>query len=295
MTRFQALVWMVVATLMWSIAGVVTRHLEQEHSFEVTFWRSVFTALSLLVLLPATQGRSVWRNMKTAGSSLWWSGLCWGIMFTSFMAALMRMPVANVLVTMAVGPLITAFIAWVLIGHRIPLRTLLAMLIAGIGMIWMYGADVSQIPLHHALIALCVPVSAAFNWTVVQHAQRSGQSVNLLPAILVGAVISALGTFPFALPLQASLHDLALLALLGLVQLAIPCMLVVRCGRVLHAPELALLGLLEVLFGIGLAWWGANEQPTVAVLWGGSLVLSALILNEVWAISSRRRKSERSE
>lgn len=290
MTRFQALVWMVVATLMWSIAGVVTRHLEQAHSFEVTFWRSVFTALSLLVLLPATQGRSVWRNMKTAGNSLWWSGLCWGVMFTSFMAALMRMPVANVLVTMAVGPLVTALIAWIVIGHKIPLRTWLAMLVAGGGMVWMYGADVAKIPLHHALIALCVPVSAAFNWTVVQHAQRSGQSVNLLPAILVGAVISALGTLPFALPLRASLHDLGLLALLGLVQLAIPCMLVVRCGRVLHAPELALLGLLEVLFGIALAWWGAGEQPTRAVVYGGILVLAALVFNEVWAVQSSRKK-----
>ena len=38
-----AVVLMVAVTLMWSIAGVVTRHLEQARSFEVTFWRSFFT------------------------------------------------------------------------------------------------------------------------------------------------------------------------------------------------------------------------------------------------------------
>ena len=43
-----------------------------------------------------------------------------------------------------------------------------------------------------------------------------------------------------------------LLALLGSVQLALPCLLVVRLSRELPAPEIALLALLEVLFGV--AW-----------------------------------------
>ena len=49
LTHTQAVFLMVANTAMWSIAGVVTRHLESAHGFEVTFWRSVFTTLSLLV------------------------------------------------------------------------------------------------------------------------------------------------------------------------------------------------------------------------------------------------------
>ena len=100
-------------------------------------------------------------------------------------------------------------------------------------------------------------------------------------AVLVGAVISTLATLPLALPFQASGHDLALLALLGVVQLAIPCVLAVRSGRVLKAPEMALLGLLEVIFGILLAWLGAGEKPAPAVLTGGALVIGALVFNEL--------------
>ena len=88
-------------------------------------------------------------------------------------------------------------------------------------------------------------------------------------------------TLPLAWPFQASLHDLSLLALLGVVQLAIPCVLAVRCGRVLKAPEMALLGLLEVIFGILLAWLGAGEKPAPAVLTGGVLVIGALVFNEL--------------
>jgi drug/metabolite transporter (DMT)-like permease len=84
-----------------------------------------------------------------------------------------------------------------------------------------------------------------------------------------------------AMPLQASAHDIGLLGLLGLVQLAIPCSLSVVCARVLKAPEIALLASLEVIFGILLAWVGAGEVPSQTVLAGGALVLGALIANEL--------------
>jgi drug/metabolite transporter (DMT)-like permease len=50
---------------------------------------------------------------------------------------------------------------------------------------------------------------------------------------------------------------------------------------VLKAPEISLLALLEVIFGILLAWLGANEVPTQAVLIGGTLVIGALVVNEI--------------
>jgi drug/metabolite transporter (DMT)-like permease len=130
-------------------------------------------------------------------------------------------------------------------------------------------------------VALCVPISGAANWTVTQHAHAQGQDVDLVPAVLIGAVLSSLLMLPLAFPFQASLHDLALLAGLGVVQLAIPSALSVLCARVLKAPEVSLLGLLEVIFGILLAWVGANEVPGVNVLTGGALVIGALALNEL--------------
>jgi len=279
---------MVAITLMWSIAGVVTRHLEAARSFEVTFWRSFFTVVALIAILPALQGRAVFASMRRGGRALWVSGLCWSVMFTAFMVAILLMPVANVLVTMAVGPLLTAVFAWAFIGHRIAPRTWVAIGVAGLGIGWMYGAQVAGLPVLGTVVALCVPVAAAVNWTVVQHSQRHGQAVDLAPAVLVGAVLSTLATLPVALPFQASAHDLMLLALLGVVQLALPCVLVVRCGQVLKAPEIALLGLLEVIFGIVLAWLGAGERPTAAVLTGGALVIGALMCNELWGWKEAR-------
>jgi drug/metabolite transporter (DMT)-like permease len=277
----QAVVLMVAVTLMWSIAGVITRHLEQARSFEVTFWRSFFTVLSLLVILPLFQGREVFAKIRRGGWPLWLSGLCWSVMFTAFMVALTLTSVANVLVTMAVGPFLTAVVARVFIGHKIPPRTAVAILLAGCGIGYMYGTQLGGGGIAGTLVAMCVPLAAAVNWTVTQRSHAHGHDVDLVPAVLVGAVISSVVTLPLAMPLRASGHDIALLALLGVVQLAIPCALSVLCARVLKAPEISLLGLLEVIFGIMLAWWGAGEVPTPTVLTGGALVIGALMLNEL--------------
>jgi drug/metabolite transporter (DMT)-like permease len=109
----------------------------------------------------------------------------------------------------------------------------------------------------------------------------------MLPAVWIGAVISALATLPLAWPLRASSHDLAWLALLGVVQLAIPCLLAVRLARVLAGPELSLLSLLEVVFGVAWAWLWAGEAPGAAAFIGGSLVLAALVGNEGLAMRGR--------
>ncbi|WP_047195248.1 DMT family transporter [Caldimonas brevitalea] len=290
----QAAWAMVGVTLLWSIAGVVTRHLEAARAFEVTFWRSCFNAAFLLLVLTAWRGRGLWQRVAQGGWPLWMSGLMWAVMYTCFMVALTLTTVANVLVTMALSPLLTALIARFTLGQRLPVRTWAAILVAGVGIGWMYGQQIAGGDARHllgTLVALAVPLASAINWTVIQRGSRTsvdgGEGQDMLPAVLIGALLSSLVSLPLAWPLQASAYDLSLLAGLGVFQLAIPCLLAVGIARVLPAPEVALLALLEVVFGVAWAWLGANEAPSLAVLGGGALVLLSLVGNEVLGLRKR--------
>jgi len=288
----RAVALMLAVTLMWSIAGVVTRQLQAAESFEVTFWRSAFNAVALVGLLVAWRGAApLVHALRHSGRALWLSGACWAVMYTAFMVALTLTTVANVLVTMALAPLFTALASRIALGRRLPARTWAAVAVAGAGIAWMYGQQFAVGDAQALLgiaVALAVPVAAAVNWTLLQHLGSRDAAPDMLPAVLLGALISAVATLPLALPFAASAHDLGWLALLGVVQLAIPCLLVVMVARVLPAPELALLALLEVIFGVLWAWLGAGETPTGAVLAGGALVLGALAANEVAALHARR-------
>jgi drug/metabolite transporter (DMT)-like permease len=62
----------------------------------------------------------------------------------------------------------------------------------------------------------------------------------------------------------------------------------VTASRALSAPEAALLALLEVVFGVLWAWWGADEAPSIAVLGGGLLVVGALAGNELLSLRRPR-------
>lgn len=279
--RHHHAVWlMVLVALLWSTAGVATRHLEHARTFEVTFWRALFAALSLVVILPLFQGRALFDKIRNASPVLWVSGFCWATMFTAYMVAFTLTTVGNVLVILSVGPLLTAIVARILIGYRVPARTWAAIVVAGAGMTYMFAAQLGTASMMGSLVALTIPLAAAVNWTISQHAHDQGHELDLVPAVLVGAILSALATSMLAYPFQANAHDITLLGLLGVFQLALPCVLCMVAARVLQAPEISLLQLLEVIFGILLAWLGAGEVPGLPVLLGGTLVIGALVANE---------------
>jgi hypothetical protein len=70
MTHGRAVSLMVLVTLMWSTAGVVTRHLEAARSFEVTFWRSAFNALALVAACCGCAGRGCGPTSARVGGTV---------------------------------------------------------------------------------------------------------------------------------------------------------------------------------------------------------------------------------
>lgn len=277
----RALLTLIGAAVLWSIAGVFTRHLDSARSFEVTFWRSLFCALTLIVWFVATRGvHGALRYVGASGRAGLVSGLCWAVMFTCFMIALTLTSTANTLIVMALAPLFATVLAWLLLKTAVTARTWLVIAAALAGMLIMFSsqAEASGKALLGMLIAFGVPVASAVNIVTLK---RSGARVDLAPAVLLGALLSAAITLPLSLPLSATGKDVALLAILGVFQLGIPCVMMVRASAHLSAPEVALLGLLEVLLGPLWAWLGAGETPDAATLVGGAIVLVALIANEL--------------
>jgi drug/metabolite transporter (DMT)-like permease len=272
---------MVVAPVLWSTAGVVTRHIERAQAAEQVFWRSLFAFLFVgAVLLFRRQNP---RNIGWPGLV---SGAMWAIMFTAFLFALSLTTTANTLVMMSVSPLLTALLAWLFLKDPLPLRTWIAAGAAAIGIAWMFGTSVEKAHVAGMLIALVIPVAAAINVVTLRAAAAK---LDLVPAVMLGGALSCLVVLPLGLPFQASGRDIALLAFLGFFQLGLPCMLLVIASRTLLAPEIALLGLLEVVLGPLWAWLGAGEVPAKATLLGGLLVLGALAANELPTLGAGAR------
>ena len=273
---------MIAAPIMWSSAGVVTRHLQSATAVEQVFWRSLFAFLFVFVVL-LFQKTSPWRAVRDAGVPGLVSGLMWAIMFTAFLFALSMTTTANALVVMSLSPLLTALFASMFLRDPVPLRTWLAAGLAGAGIALMFASSLEKHFLGMA-IAFVIPVAAAINVVVLR---ASAAKLDLVPAVMLGGALSCLIALPFALPFSATGRDIALLAFLGITQLGLPCMLLVLASRALLAPEIALLGLLEVVLGPLWAWLGAGEEPARHTLTGGAVVLAALAGNELATLRRR--------
>jgi drug/metabolite transporter (DMT)-like permease len=270
---------MVAAPVLWSSAGVVTRHLSSARAFEQVFWRSLFAFVFVLGFLLFRKSNP-WRAVRAGGWPGLVSGLMWTVMFTAFMLALATTTTANTLVVMSVSPLLTAVFARIFLSDPVPPRTWIAAGAAAIGIGFMFGFSLERHFLGMA-IALLIPLAAAINVVVLR---ASAAKLDLVPAVMLGGALSCLLALPFALPFSSSPGDFLLLASLGFFQLGLPCMLLVVASRTLPAPEIALLGLLEVVLGPLWAWLGAGETPAGATLAGGAVVLAALALNELGAL-----------
>ena len=273
---------MLIAPVLWSSAGVVTRHIQRAEAFEQVFWRSFFAFAFIFAFLIYRKAHP-WTAVRAAGMPGLVSGLMWAVMFTAFIFALSLTTTANALVMMSVSPLLTALFAKLFLSEPVPLRTLVAAGTAAVGIAWMFSSDLSA---HYAgmAIAFLIPVASAINVVVLR---ASAAKLDLVPAVMLGGAISCLIALPFALPFAATPRDIALLAFLGVTQLGIPCMLLVLASRALLAPEIALLGLLEVVLGPLWVWLGAGEEPGAATLTGGAVVLAALAGNELAALRRR--------
>ncbi len=282
----RALLMMVGATLCWSTAGPLVRSMRFTDSWEIVFWRSIFLSLFIGGWLWQQHRGDALRKIRAVGTPGLISAGLLTIMFIGFIIALSRTTVANTLIIASSAPFFAALFGWMFLREQVAPRTWLAMIAAFAGIVVMFVGAVSQERWIGALIALLVPVTYGLNVALLR---KMHATVDMIPAILLAGVISALVTAPFARPFEAAGRDFVLLAVMGSVQVGLGCVLMTIASRQLAAAEIGLLSILETVFGILLTWALIGEQPAVAALAGGAMVIAALAANQVFALRGQAR------
>lgn len=274
---------MVGATLCWASAGLIVRNLAVKDSWEITFWRSLFMMLFVGGVLLARRGNGSGRKLHVGAATIV-SGALWASMYICFLVALGRTSVANTLVLCSIAPFFAALAGRVFLHEHVATRTWIAMSVAFAGIAYMFAGSLDEGAWLGNLIAVLIPIAFAINVVVLR---RMHASTDTTVTLLISGVISMLVTLPVAWPLEVTGKDLALLALMGCVQLGLGCLLMMAATPRLSAAEVGLLSILETIFGTLSVWLIVGEAPAVATLTGGAVVLGALALNEFVAMRSQ--------
>lgn len=276
----RAILFMIVAAICWSSGGYLVRQLSINNAWEIVFWRSLFMSLFVAGVLLVMHGRKMPQAVRAVGMPGVLAGLLLAGTFFLFIGSLTRTTVANTFVLMSVSPFLAALAGWFVLHERVPLRTWIAMGVAFIGIIVMFGGAVDSGQLVGNLMALGVSICFAAQLTVLR---KFHATVDMLPQVLIAGLWTLLPAWLFAGPFAATGADLAVLALMGCVQLGIGCLLATAASRALSATELGLLALLEPILGPLWVWLLLGERPGTSALVGGAIVLGAVLANGAFA------------
>jgi drug/metabolite transporter (DMT)-like permease len=271
---------MVVAAICWSSGGFLVRQLSIVNAWEIVFWRSLFMTLFVAGVLTALHGRSMPRAVIDAGVPGLVSGAFLAGTFFFFIGSLTRTTVANTNILMSVSPFLAALAARAILKEPVPARTWLAMSVAFAGILVMFAQSSDAGRLAGNLLALGVSCCFAAQITVLR---KFHATVDMLPQVMIAGLVSTLAAVFLAPPFAATQRDLAILAVMGCVQLGTGCLLATAASKHLSATELGLLALLEPILGPIWVWVLMNDYPGTATLAGGGIVLAAVFANEAFA------------
>jgi drug/metabolite transporter (DMT)-like permease len=276
-SRRDGVLLMIAAGLCWSTGGIFVRSVASTDGWEIVFWRSVFMVAFLFSVLVAWHRGAVWSKIRAVGAAGVLAGALLAATFFFFILSLMRNTAANTFVLMSTGPFFAALFGWIFLRERVPPRTWIAIAVALIGATLMFADGLDAGRTLGNLLALGVATVFALNLVVLR---RMHATVDMVPAVMIAGLISIAVALPFALPLDASARDVALLAPMGCVQLGLGCLLMTRATRFLAAGEIGLLSLIETILAPLWVWLGVGERPNALALAGAAIVLGALLANE---------------
>ena len=266
--RMLGVLLVALSAAVFGLAGVLTKSIAAD-PLVITCWRGLFGGIFIGIYV-------LWRRSRNGASlALGWQGwllaLIGATASIAFIAAFKAGIVANVAIIYATVPFAAALFARFLFGERFRRQTMLAALASLAGVAVMVSAGIGGGSVRGDALALVMMMLSALYMVLVRRFRAT-------PAVWAAAV-SAFLLFGFgwlaADPLAVSARDMALCVAFGL-SFAFAVIRWTEGARLIPAPEAGLIGSAEVPFAIIFAWLILAEQPPLASVAGGAIVLAAV-------------------
>jgi drug/metabolite transporter (DMT)-like permease len=267
------IVLVTAAAVAWSTAPFFIRLLPLD-PWTILFWRGLFGGGLITAFLVVTQGRAGLRDLLETGKSGWLVACFSTLAMVTFIPALQLTSVSNVAVIIATGPFVAAGLAWIWLRETARPTTLIASLVALIGVAIIVGniADASDI---NGIGLTCLMTLAIAAMTV---AVRRYQHISMVAAAALSNFLGSLVSIPFAHGIaDVSSTDIFILAMFGFFQVALGLTLFVIGSRLLPSGQASLIATLETPLMPFWVWLAFQEVPSSRALIGGALVMGAVL------------------
>jgi drug/metabolite transporter (DMT)-like permease len=269
--RRRGVLLVLVATVLWSMAGLFARLLAHLDVWTVMGWRALLGAVSIALvgLIEYLSGRL--DNPLAFGPLSPIVALLAMIAISAYTASVMTTTIADVMVIYATLPFVAAGIGFLINRERVEPRTLAASGAALAGIIIMVASGLGSGRLMGQ--SLSMVMTLAFAGMIVL--QRRQPKVSMIAVNALGALGS--GIFGLAnSPLQPiGTHDFIILFLFGLTTIGLAFVIFMEGAKFIPSAEAGLISLLDVVLAPVWVFLAFRENPGLATVIGGATVLTA--------------------
>ena len=141
----------------------------------------------------------------------------------------------------------------------------------------MIGSSLSPGQMTGNLAAFIMPISFAILILII----RKYPHVDMIPLQLIAGIVAMIVGYLIAGKVNISYHDIFLGFLAGFFQVGFGFIFITIGARTTPSAVVGIIMMSEAIFGPLWAWIFINEKPPLIVLIGGSIVLSAVLLQFV--------------
>ena len=288
----SAILVVLFAGILWSFGALVVRYIEDARSipWQYLFFRGVTIFLILNIYLFFKEGKSFTDNYKKIDLSVVVGGLGFATAFMGFIWSITHTSAAVTLLMLAAMPFMTAILGYIFLKEKVSFTTLIAIILAAAGIIFMAFSS-SQIGTLFGLLAGLLSAlgfsvgSVSLRWNKRTPTFTTVSLAGLFCAIISFMMIIINDTNVFTTFRNSSLSALhGTLVCSGLILYSIG-------SKNLPAADLTLLSLTEVLGGIFWVWLpilGINEIPTTNTIIGGFILTFAILFYSLNTKKNRR-------
>ena len=257
-----------------SFGGLIVKSFEGANLWQILFWRSVFFSIVVLFFLILNYKKNFFSSIYKIGLPGFFGGMVLSCGYAGYVFAMYNTTVANANFIIQTQTIFLAIFGYIFLKEKISKLTLASIFLAFGGIFLMLGSSLTTGQMVGNIVAFVMPISFAVLILTV----RKYPSVDMIPLQLIAGIGAVIIGYLFSSKIIVSSHDILLGFVAGFFQVGLGFIFITIGAKTTPSALVGIIMLTEAVLGPLWAWLFINETPPLVVLVGGTIVLSAVLL-----------------
>ncbi len=258
-----------------SFGGLIVKSFEEETNlWQILFWRSIFFSIVILFFLIITHKKNLFISIYKVGLPGFFGGMVLSCGYAGYVFAMYNTTVANANFIIQTQTIFLAIFGYIFLKEKISKLTLASICLAFGGIFLMLGGSLTPGQMIGNIAAFVMPISFAVLILTV----RKYPNVDMIPLQLIAGIGAVIIGYLFSSKIIISSHDILLGFVAGFFQVGFGFIFITIGAKTTPSALVGIIMLTEAILGPLWAWLFIHETPPLVVLVGGTIVLSAVLL-----------------